>query len=65
MMSAPQWLIDRMEALKKLPPPTIEEAVAQWEASARWQARSAQEIRMEEKRAERAKLLEAGLIEKI
>lgn len=29
----PQWLIDQMEALKKLPPPTIERMKAQWEAS--------------------------------
>ncbi len=35
IMSAPQWLIDRMEALKKLPPPTKEQVIAQWEASAR------------------------------
>ena len=33
--SAPQWLIDRMEALKKLPPPTPEEVEAQWRASAK------------------------------
>jgi hypothetical protein len=34
--SAPQWLIDRMEALKKLPPPTLEEVRAQFEASAKF-----------------------------
>lgn len=34
-IGAPQWLIDRMEALKKLPPPTLEQVRAQWEASER------------------------------
>ena len=33
VMPAPQWLVDRMEALHKLPPPTIEEVRAQWKAS--------------------------------
>ena len=34
--SAPQWLVDRMEALKKLPPPTLEEVRIQFEASANY-----------------------------
>jgi hypothetical protein len=34
---APQWLVDRMEALKKLPPPTLEEVEAQFAACAKWQ----------------------------
>lgn len=34
---APQWLIDRMEALKKMPPPTLEEVRQQFEAGKKWQ----------------------------
>lgn len=35
---APQWLVDRMEALKKLPPPTLEEVETQFRASADFRA---------------------------
>jgi len=35
VIGAPQWLKDRMEALKKLPPPTLEEVQKQWETCAR------------------------------
>ena len=37
VIKAPQWLIDRMEALKKLPPPTLEKVREQWKASAEFQ----------------------------
>lgn len=37
-MDAPQWLIDRMDKLKKLPPPTLEEVKIQLEASERFRA---------------------------
>ena len=33
VIKAPQWLLDRMEALKKLPAPTLEQVRAQWKAS--------------------------------
>lgn len=33
IIGAPQWLKDQMEALKKLPPPTLEQVHAQFEAS--------------------------------
>lgn len=33
-ISPPQWFVDRMEALKKMPPPTLEEVQAQFAASA-------------------------------
>lgn len=35
-ITPPQWLIDRMEALKKQPPCTVEQALAQWKAGAKW-----------------------------
>lgn len=35
----PQWLVDRMEALKKLPPPTLEEVETQFRASAKFRER--------------------------
>ena len=35
-IGAPQWLIDRMEALKKLPPPTLEEVETSFRASEKW-----------------------------
>ena len=35
MSLAPQWLKDQMEALKKLPPPTLEQVQTQFMASAR------------------------------
>jgi len=35
VIKAPQWFVDRMEALKKLPPPTIEEVQAQFDTCAR------------------------------
>ena len=34
VIGAPQWLKDRMEAIRKLPPPTLEEVRQQWKASA-------------------------------
>ena len=34
---APDWLVARMEALKKMPPPTLEEVHQQMEASRKWQ----------------------------
>ena len=34
VIPAPQWLIDRMEALKKLPPPTLDDVRTQFSASA-------------------------------
>ncbi len=34
VIPAPQWLIDRMEKLRKLPPPTLEEVRTQFSASA-------------------------------
>lgn len=37
ILPAPQWLVDRMEALKKLPPPTLEEVRIQFAASARYE----------------------------
>lgn len=37
VIGAPQWLKDRMKALKKLPPPTLEEVRQQWKASADWE----------------------------
>lgn len=30
VLPAPQWLVDRMEALRKLPPPTIEQVRTQF-----------------------------------
>lgn len=38
VLAAPQWFIDRMAALKKLPPRTIEEVQTQFEASAKVRA---------------------------
>ncbi len=34
---APQWLKDCMEALRKLPPPTLEEVKTVFAASANWE----------------------------
>ena len=39
-IGAPQWLIDRMEALKKRPPPTVEQLCAQWKASAKFREKN-------------------------
>lgn len=36
-MSAPDWLKERMEALRKLPPPSREKMLEQWEAMAEYQ----------------------------
>jgi hypothetical protein len=36
IIEAPQWLKDRMEALKNRPPPTLEEVRKQWKASAEY-----------------------------
>lgn len=36
LIQAPQWLIDRMEALEKLPPPSPEQMRAQFAASAKF-----------------------------
>ncbi len=33
VIKAPQWLVDRMESLKKLPRPTLEEVRIQMKAS--------------------------------
>ena len=49
-MPAPQWLIDRMEALKKLPPPTIEQVRAQWAASIKQMEPEHFKVRRERKR---------------
>lgn len=35
VIEAPQWFKDQMEALRKLPPPTIEQVKAQFETCAR------------------------------
>jgi hypothetical protein len=35
VIEAPQWLRDRMEVLRKLPPPTLEQVRTQFRASAR------------------------------
>jgi len=35
VIKAPEWLKLKMEKLKKLPKPTLEQVRAQWEASAR------------------------------
>jgi hypothetical protein len=40
-LGAPQWLKDRMEALEKLPPPTLEQVHAQFEASKRFRRENA------------------------
>lgn len=37
VIPAPQWLKDRMAALRAMPPPTIEEVRTAWAASAKWQ----------------------------
>lgn len=37
VVGAPQWLIDRMETLRKLPPPTLEKVKTQFDASKKWQ----------------------------
>lgn len=45
VQSAPKWLGDQMEALKKMPPPTIEEVKIQLKASAefrKWLRESAE-----------------------
>jgi hypothetical protein len=36
-LGAPLWLIQRMKNLRNLPPPTLEEVRAQFEASANWE----------------------------
>jgi hypothetical protein len=40
VIPAPEWLVERMEQLRKLPPPTLEEVKTQLEASARFRARA-------------------------
>lgn len=36
-MSAPEWLKERMEALRKMPPQSREKLLAQWKAMAEYQ----------------------------
>ncbi len=33
---APKWLVDRMEALKRMPPPTLEEVETSFRAGEKW-----------------------------
>lgn len=40
-VTAPQWLIDQMERLKKLPPPSVEKVREQWAASAKFRRENA------------------------
>lgn len=54
VIKAPQWLTDRMEALKKLPPPTLEEVRETWAASAefrnvKWMQPEHEKVRRERK----------------
>jgi hypothetical protein len=39
VIKAPHWLVDRMKAIKQLPPPTIDEVLSQWRASDEFQWR--------------------------
>lgn len=43
IQGAPQWLKDRHEALRKLPPPTLEEVRLSFAASAAWQQKYCKE----------------------
>ena len=35
-LPAPDWLVERMDKVSKLPPPTLEEVIQQFESSDRW-----------------------------
>lgn len=54
VLPAPQWLVDRMEAIRKLPPPTIEEVRTQFRASYRFRRKYIKE-EMEREAAYRIK----------